>query len=664
MENSTKAWEFAVCENGLLTGADGADAASIFRNEPIRSIVKETLQNSIDARAQGEKTVIVEFSLFHMPRADFPEANALAYAIHKAKEFAMPGGNTQKEKFYKEAEECIARSEIPFLRISDSKTTGLVGVNADLKDPIAKRDSKWLHLVRGMGMSNKGNGDGGSHGKGKSAAIANSSLSTIFYSTYAQDGQRGHAGVSFLSSFVDDAPEKNLHLGTGYYSIADGKCTPIPECVSLDPTYVRSEYGTDTYIAGFANEHNWEKQMLVSVLNEFLLAVYMEFVEVRLPSYTINAKTLPNLMKDYRKICDELELEEKDNYADICWTAINDSEITSEDETISYENMEITLRLYLTKGGKSTKVDMIRQKGMRIQPCNGRRPVPITGCLYIFGDDINQYLAGLEDETHSEWQTKRAGNENSPEVRRADRVIKKIKGYINKKIDELFAKSNGQTLEAEGVEDYFPIDLDNNDGSNGLETTPAETIAEILIKPYTPSKVSTNLDYLEKGPGAEPYPTIDDESNEDNNDPVTVPGPNPEPGPGSGPNPPGPDPDPLVHDGRETALIELEKAEASKPLKPVNVLKNKLIGNGENGEYTLAISVDQDCTVFLYLKLSGEEANEKAKILRAETKAHKELAVAEGIIGPIELTGRKLEKIHVTLIEKLRCSWEVKIVAY
>lgn len=665
MEHITKAWDFAVCENAMLTGADGADAASVFRKAPICSIVKESLQNSIDALAPGnDGPVIVEFSCFNLPKNQFPDYEYLSYAIQKSKEYAVPDGNSQKENFYKAAEECIAKEEILFLRISDRNTTGLVGVNADIKDPVAKKNSKWLHLVRGMGMSNKGNGEGGSHGKGKSAAIANSLLSTLFYSTYAQDEQRGFAGVSFLSTFVDDSPEKNLHLGTGYYCINDGKCTPIPDCISLDPSYLRSEYGTDIYIAGFANEHNWEKHMLICVLNEFLLAVYMNKVEVRLPSYLINAEKLPDLMKEYRKICDELEVEEKENYADICWAAINESENLSDNETISYENMEITLKLYLIKGGKSTKVDMIRQKGMRIQAYTGRKPVPITGCLYIFGDTINRYLAGLEDETHSEWQPKRAGKDNSPEVKQAERVIRKIKGYISKKIDELFETSSGNSLEAEGVEDYFPVDLDNGEGNNTLDAVQTGSIVELPLKPYKPAKSSPELDYLEKKIGTEPYPTEDHNPEDNTTEPVDVPGPNPEPGPGPGPNPPGPDPDPLVHEERSETLIELDKANATKPPKPIKLVRNKLIGKGQNGEYTLAICVDQNCAAFIHLNLSGEEAKEKARILRAATQTNPNISVAEGIIGPVELTGGKLEKISVTLVEKLRCSWEVKVIAY
>ena len=663
-------WTFPICDDGQLTGADGADAASIFRATPIKAITKEVLQNSLDAVVNEEAgPVRVEFSVFSTPSSKLYGRDYLADAILRAEEYADPQGNTQKEAFYKRAKECIAQEEILFLRISDYKTTGLTGAKANAKVAEEKKNSKWLHLVRGMGMSNKRNGDTGSHGKGKSAAIANSAISTIFYSTYAIDNCRAFAGVSYLSSFVDS--NEHIHMGTGIYCVQDGNCTPIMEDISLDPNHIRTEYGTDIYIAGFANNQDWEKRVLLCVLNEFLLSIFMGKIEVDLPSYKINQANLADLMKLYPTIRDELELDEKENYADVCWTAINEPRIPAETETITVgkvgKRIEATLRLYLTTGGKSTKVDMIRQKGMRIQAYSGRRAVPITGCLYIHGDKINQFLAGLEDETHCEWQVNRAGPEHSDEVKEAAKVLTDIKAFISKKIDLLFETSNAQTLEAEGMEDYFPIDLDdasNDAGTQALVEAATPAIAQAPVKPYKPSKKSVELDLLEKGTGDEPYPDATDDPNETGALPRNLPGPGPMPGPGPGPLPPGPDPHHFEHPETGSVTIESHQALLTQPAKPIKLLRNKLIGKGTNGEYTLAIQVDQDCAALIFLNLSGEEAQEKANVKSATYHDLTPIAVSQGVIGPVNLAAGKLEKISVVLNEQLRCSWEVKVNAY
>lgn len=664
-ESENIGWNFPICEEAPLTGADGADAASVFRDAPIKAITKEVLQNSIDAMIDGNGgPVVVEFSMFSLPSSQLPGRDYLKDAIKRAERFAVPDGNSQKESFYARANEYISMEYIPFLRISDFGTTGLTGSTADAKNPIEKKNSKWLHLVRGMGMSNKSNGDGGSHGKGKSAAIANSALSTLFYSTYAQDEQFAFAGVSYLSTFLDD--EQHFHLGTGCFCVKDGKCTPILRDFTLDPCYRRTAYGTDIYIAGFQNHHNWEKRVLVSVLDEFLLAVHLGKVEVHLPSYIIDRKNLSDLLKEYTKVRAELNLDEKEHYADICWQAIVSPVLPAEAETIDFgDGITGTLSLYLTMNGKATRIDEIRQKGMRVQAYHGRRAVPITGCLYIHGDKINQFLAGLEDEAHSEWQIERAGSENTKEYKQAQRVMKKLKAFIAGKLDRLFETSRSKRLEAEGVEEYFPLDLD--DGATGASVVQSETpaIAQVTIRPYKPSKRVQEIELLERGEGTEIYPQDSRaDEQEEGADKVVVPGPAPIPGPGPGPNPPGPNPDPLVHETTGAGHLVPDRAHRSPSPKAIKLQRSRIIGGGVDGEYTVAIQVDQDCSAIIELTLSGEETQEKAVVARAMTADKQELATKAGVIGPVELKGGQLEKIRIVLAERIRCSLEVKVSAY
>ena len=656
-------WSFPICDDGLLTGADGADAASVFRAKPIKAITKEVLQNSLDAvRADYTGPVRVEFAMFHLPATELCGRAHLERVIQLSEEYADPKGNAQKEAFYANARKCIAQDTIPFLRISDYHTTGLTGARANANKVEEKKHSKWLHLVRGMGMSNKKDGDTGSHGKGKSAAIANSAISTIFYSTYATDNCCAFAGVSYLSSFVDKG---HIHMGTGIFCMQDGMCTPIYENVSLDPGHVRSEYGTDIYIAGFLNSQDWEKRVLVYVLNDFLLSIHLGKIEVTLPSYEITAKNLPDLMKAYRTICDELEMDEKENYADICWEAILNPRIPAEPEPVKLDKgLDAECLLYLTMGGRRTSVDMIRQKGMRIETYTGRRAVPVTGCLYISGKQVNQYLAGLEDETHCEWQANRAGPENSDEVKKAARVLRKIRTYISKKIDELFATSIEQRLEAEGMEEYFPIDLDAVAGNQALVETVAPAILQAPIKPYEPTKRTEEIELLQRGGGEEPFPEETDDPDEPSGVPRELLGPDLEPGDGPCPLPPGPDPHKLMHPESCSTKIEPAQALLTRHPKPIKVLRNKLIGRAMKGEYTLVIQVDQDCTALITLNLSGEEAQEVARIKCATIGDESQIAVSEGVIGPVTLVGGRLEKIRVTLAEQLRCSWEVKVRAY
>ena len=424
MTNLTPCWNFPIL-NGLPTGADGGSSASNFRGDPIKSIGKENIQNPIDARQDKRRPVKVEFSVFSIPSAQFPGRDDLERAINQAKATAKPEGNSREESFYAAAEEYISMPEIPCMRISDFNTSGLKGSEARLNNPEELRNSNWLHLVHGMGMTTKRNGDGGSHGKGKSAAIANSALSTIFYSTIDAYGKQAFQGVAYLPVFIDE--ECKPHSGIGFFGVPGDDNPPVRKCCSLDPMFTRTEPGTDIYIAGFCNQEDWEDRLLVCVLNEYLLAIHKEILEVKIDNTIVDKRHLPELISRYTEVCQRLALDPNENYANACWEAIIQPELPAEYESVEIEGMTAHMQMYVKTGVGPRKTDQVRQIGMRIYAKDGKRqfPFPFVGCLYISGKEINQFLAGLEDETHCKWETSRAGSDQ----KKAERCINHITGW-------------------------------------------------------------------------------------------------------------------------------------------------------------------------------------------------------------------------------------------
>ena len=517
-------WIFPKSE-GLLTGADGGSSASNFRGDPIKAIGKENLQNPIDARPCATVPARVEFNFFYIPASQFPGREKLEYAILMAKKFANPAGNSREESFYAAAEKYIGLDAIPCLRISDFNTSGLCGSDAKLNDAAAIRKSNWLHLVRGMGLTTKRNGNGGSHGKGKSAAIANSALCTIFYSTIDTSGKQAFQGVAYLPLFIDD--DLVPHSGIGFFGIPDEDTSPIRKCYSLDPDFLRTEPGTDIFITGFCNQDEWEDRLLVCVLNEYLLAIYKEILEVKIGDTYIDKAHLPELINRYIDICKNLELDVSENYADACWQAITNPELPAEPEHVEIEGMSADLQMYVRTGIGPKKTDQIRQIGMRICYKDGRRqfPFPFVGCLYIGGTEINQFLAGLEDETHCKWEPSRAGSGDSQ--KKAYRCLNSLNKYISDKIGELYKIAKDKKLDAEGMEEYFPIDLDEVDLNGTPIESPKPNIASIRIKKYTSASKTDEYNSANSG----------DDDSVDFPEPIDPPTPKP-------PEPTPPEPDP------------------------------------------------------------------------------------------------------------------------
>lgn len=633
---------------GLLTGADGGSSASNFRGDPIKAIGKENLQNPIDARRDENIPARVEFNFFTVPAHQFPGRENLEHVIHKAKETAKPEGNSREESFYAAAEAYITMEAIPCLRISDFNTSGLMGSDARLNDSDAIRKSNWLHLVRGMGLTTKRNGDGGSHGKGKSAAIANSALSTIFYSTIDVTGKEAFQGVAYLPMFIDNG--KN-HNGIGFYAVPDAEYSPVRECRSLDPTFSRTEPGTDIYITGFCNGADWEDRLLVCVLNEYLLAIYKEILVVKIGNTIINKVELPNLITRYIDICQRLGLEKDENYADDCWAAITAPELSSEPEHIVIDGMSADLQMFVKTGVGPRRTDQIRQIGMRICAKDGKRqfPFPFIACLYISGKEINQFLAGLEDETHCKWEPSRAGSNE----KKAERCLNRIGRYINEKIGELYKIAKDKKLDAEGMEEYFPIDLDETDPNGEPMESPKFNIASAQVKKYVPASKTEEYN-VASDDGMEssiPTPTELPET-------PTPPVPPMPPMPPAPPSPPGP----IVPPASPTP------PEATTPhAKPNRILKMKRQNSiGCDGVYTLALQSAEDHErAYVQVVLSGEDSNEKPEIVSAHIKSSgKEILVQGDLIGPIPVFVTKAVKIEIETAEKASYSLGVNVYAY
>ena len=642
---ATHCWNFPAL-NALLTGADGGSSASNFRGDPIKAIGKENLQNPIDARVDKNIPARVEFDVFTISADLFPGREALEKAIKKAKETAKPDGNSREESFYEAAEEYIALPEIPCMRISDYNTSGLIGSDAKLNDPDAMRNSNWLHLVHGMGMTTKRNGDGGSHGKGKSAAIANSALSTIFYSTIDIFGKQAFQGVAYLPLFIDD--KNTLQSGVGFYGVPDEEHSPIRTCLSLDPKFIRSEPGTDIYIAGFYNQPDWEDRLLVCVLNEYLLAIYKEILEVQIGNVHVDKVHLPELISHYTEICQRLELDPNENYADACWQAITSPELPAEFEHIEIEGMSADLQMFVKTGVGPRKTDQIRQIGMRICAKDGKRqfPFPFVGCLYIVGKEINQFLAGLEDETHCKWEPNRAGNEQ----KKAQRCLNRINKYVAQKIGELYKIAKDQKLDAEGMEEYFPIDLDETDPEGKPMETAKSNIASIHVKKYIPA--SKNAEYnMASDSDIEtlmPFPRKPEKTSQP-------------------PNPPSP-PKPSVPPVVPTPPTPPTPSETTAPhSKPNRILKMKRQNSiGSDGRYVLALQSEIDHEkAYVQVILSGEDSNEKATIVSAQIKTSgKKIGVQGELIGPFPVFSSQITKIEIETAEKTSYSLGVNVYAY
>jgi hypothetical protein len=170
-------WEFPRNSNGSAQGfQDGA--IDTFAGRRLSALVREVIQNSLDAHDLGEKPVTVEFSLNKISAQEFSDVRTIEKHVDRCREISEYQNTESITNIHKNALKLVrSTDDVNLLCISDSNTSGLTGP-IDHKKPWGP----WFALTKGTGLTQKINSSSlGSFGHGSKAPFAMSKIRTVFY---------------------------------------------------------------------------------------------------------------------------------------------------------------------------------------------------------------------------------------------------------------------------------------------------------------------------------------------------------------------------------------------------------------------------------------------------------------------------------------------------
>ncbi len=462
-------WRFPSNDYGEKKGINDS-GVSLFRGTPLRSLAREICQNSLDAARA--KTVTVEFNAFDINTNSLPGHADLKDVFERCASFWGDQKSVTTKNFFANAIDKISDTTIHMLRISDFATAGLTGSREEV-------NTNWTNLTKSSGVSDKKGTAGGSFGIGKYAPFACSDFSTVFYSTYDEEGNKASQGVSRLVTFRRE--DEQTTQGIGYYG--EDKNTPTYEQMVLDPSFSRGEreYGTDIYIAGYkhyAEEDGWEKSIVISILDSFLGAIWNEKLIVKVGEIIIDKQHLQELMEIYR--------EELTGYTERYYEVLTSASTKWFEEDFMGLG-KISLGLLLGGEEMHRKVAMIRQTGMKIKDQDRISSfIPFAGIMFIEGDKINAQLRALENPEHTEWQVARADNEIQ-----ARALLKSINDYLKKKVEELVANNTQNDFDVPGLGSLLSDDIDSDAELSKQENVVNKTVTiEKRIPQKKPSETA------------------------------------------------------------------------------------------------------------------------------------------------------------------------------
>ena len=288
--SSNAAWCFAPTNGGVLYGYNNAGTEH-FKQDPIGKLVRETVQNSLDAHQDGLPPVIVDIYECDIA-AEYIGATSLKPHLEQALARTKTTGQIDGQKDYRNALSLIRKQTIPCLAIVDQNTTGL-------------HDRKWDSLIYEDGTPEKdGPGSpGGSFGIGKNAPYNVAALHAVIYCTRYTNGRQGRVermtGRAQLVSHPSSHDSVMLqHIG--FYAAAGEPITgpDIPDPFRLD------EAGTGLWIVGFnpARTH-WNHAAVRATIDNFFYAIHNRNLIVNIKTQrmaktvTISHETIDSLLE-------------------------------------------------------------------------------------------------------------------------------------------------------------------------------------------------------------------------------------------------------------------------------------------------------------------------------------------------------------------------------
>lgn len=396
------------------------------------SLVRETGQNSIDARA-GDAPVRMTFHLTTVATADIPGIEDLAARIGLVE--AQTRGVQGHDRMQR-AHDTVQRDSMPVLRISDAGTLGLTG-----SESLNHNTTPLSALTRGAGVSADDGQRGGSFGIGSAVGPMASDINTVLYTSRPHDNEEVvFAGYSRLASHRDE--EGVWHIGDGVFTDLDvhDDFRYLRNPPPLPPFPSRTEPGTDLYVLGYRNAATDPglQQIRRCFLDNFLLAIQRGELVVdgvtdhgtwRLDSETLpdQIRTDPQLTAFYRAIHDPDPIIKQSARLGTVKLYINI------DDSLERTLHTVTVRRPLMR------IDTFRHPSV---------PAKYAAILECSDQRGNRFLRQLEPPQHNTWDAGRAPGGAA--------ALNELKTFVREGLKSRVKQRLGDQVEIKGLGRYLP----------------------------------------------------------------------------------------------------------------------------------------------------------------------------------------------------------------
>jgi hypothetical protein len=391
---------------------------SDFNKTHYKSVVRESIQNSLDARNDYSKPVVVDFSIktykkdFLLNFSDIEERikNCYDYASNPDdKEFLTTMIASFKD-----------RTEYECMEISDFNTLGM-----DIAD-------SYDSFANSRNISSKySRGSAGSKGMGKAVYFASSYLQSILVSTKSINNDVVFQGITKIAThkYIDVEHSHKGFFGNGMEATQNEN--DIPQ------NFKRKEVGTSIFIIGLKPDENRIEEMTKELLANFWLAIYEGDLIVKIDNKEFNSASIyEEIVQRYAELDESGQYNMFPNPRPYVETFKGIQNTRKEYKA----NIEVLgdVRLILAKNlNYPGRIAFYRKSKMLIYKDSSYIYKGYCGLFICDDDNGNEILKKLENAKHNEWN---AGNWDNP---KATKAIKSYKLFVQECINDFTEVEQG-----------------------------------------------------------------------------------------------------------------------------------------------------------------------------------------------------------------------------
>lgn len=624
---------------GGVTSGINDTGIETFNDDPIHSLVKETIQNSLDEHSSNAlEPVVVKFNLHEINGNKFPYLGDFLSTLNSCKKYCIEYNNSDKKTLdiINKAINVVSSDKISVLEIADFNTTGL-------KDA-EKEKGNFHNLVKSSGLSNKSDDKGGSFGIGKNAPFSCSDLRFVMYSSLDEDDIQAFQGVAKWCTHIQDEQETQ---SVGYLGIKKeenrrinflpftNKSFEKSKFPGIDNLFIREDIGTSLFVMGFKYQEDWKREVIRETLRNYFVAIHENNLIVYVDNQLINKSNLSVLINKYFDISDKNDSLVFDYYKTLTGNKAMSLTLFEENDIKFYLNTEDNL---------PKKIAYVRSNGMKILDRQGLRiPDSFIGVLKFEGKEVNKFIKKLENPRHDNLSEARYG-ENESDRQFAKKKLKKLRDLIRNEVKSRSNSNNEETSNMFWLSGLFP---NENNGTCDIKTS--ESIHKSITKIFSEQKTKV------------PKPRIiSNNSNTNNPDDITIGNGGVSIGTiGNG----GVSIGSIDNGGVSIGSIDGESGNVptKQKLKKIEFKNNRIFKSSKSDFYTAYIQSSSKCNTMLEIRIVGEDGkSEKVEINSIKDNSGKLYELNNGNkFGPIQFKKDEVKTFEVQLKNNKDYSLEV-----